>query len=67
MTGKYEVIGKRPDGVRILAPRTKPEHFTSREIDRSIQRVINRDARSGRFVERADPKAVNGGKSRKRR
>ena len=66
MAGRYEVVGKRPDGVRILAPRTKPEHFTTREIGRSIERVINRDSRTGRFGEGADRTIVADDKRRKR-
>ena len=66
MAGKYEVVGKRPDGVRILAPRTKLEHFTTREIGRSIERVISRDSRTGRFSEGADRTVVTADKRRKR-
>jgi hypothetical protein len=61
--GNYTVIGRRSDGVRILAPRGKPEHFTSREIGRSIERVVGRDSATGRFLDRTT--APNGTSKRK--
>jgi len=66
MVEKYKVVGKHPDGVRILAPRTKPEHFTNREIGRSIERVVNRDSRDGRFTEGANKPTVSSDGRRKR-
>jgi hypothetical protein len=37
--GKHEVIATLPDGVRILAPVSKPKHFTSKEIRSTIQEL----------------------------
>jgi hypothetical protein len=35
----YRVVGITTDGVRILRPKVKPEHFTSSEIRRAIAEV----------------------------
>ena len=36
----YRSVGTTYDGVRILAPKTKPTHFTTREIRRTIEKVL---------------------------
>jgi hypothetical protein len=33
------VVGKAPDGVTILQPATKPDHFTRRQIAATIRKV----------------------------
>ena len=49
-TRGYKVAGRTGDGVRILEPKTKPTHFTSRER-RSTLANLKRDSATGRFVE----------------
>ena len=47
-SGPHKVAGYAHDGVKILAPKTKPTHFTSREIRETILEVLGRGAdRSG--------------------
>ena len=46
----YKTAGKLPDGVTVLSPKSKPNHFTAREIKSTIQE-IRRNAKSGRFLE----------------
>lgn len=40
----YEVLVTLPDGVRILKPKSKPEHFTSRQIRSTIKKVLKSGA-----------------------
>ena len=58
---RYKVAGRSDDGVRILEPKTKPTHFTSREM-RSTVANVKRDSRTGRFVERGDPRSPEVGR-----
>jgi len=44
----YRVLATLPDGVKLLAPKTKPTHFTSDEIRQTIRRVLRERAASGR-------------------
>jgi len=41
----YRVVGSTSDGVKILAPETKPTHFTSGEIRETIERVRREDVK----------------------
>lgn len=43
---KYTVVGKLSDGVRILAPKSKPKHFTSKQIKATIQE-LRRTSKTG--------------------
>jgi hypothetical protein len=47
---QYKVVGKLPDGVTILAPKSKPEHFTSKEIKSTIEE-LRRNSTSGHFTD----------------
>jgi hypothetical protein len=38
-TPSGKVVGKLKDGVTILTPRSKPKHFTSKEIRSTIQEL----------------------------
>jgi hypothetical protein len=49
-SGQYKVVGKLPDGVTILAPKSKPEHFTSKEIKSTIEE-LRRNSTSGHFTD----------------
>ncbi len=49
--GSYKIVGRTSDGVAILAPKTKPEHFTSQEMRTTIRQL--RSSQTGRFVEAA--------------
>ena len=50
-SGSYKLAGKLSDGVAILSPKTKPTHFTSKEIKATIEQL-----RKGLPVERvAEP------------
>jgi hypothetical protein len=49
-SGDYKVVGKLPDGVTILAPKSKPEHFTSKEIKSTIEE-LRRNSTSGHFTD----------------
>jgi hypothetical protein len=40
----YKTVGTLPDGVVILAPKTKPTHFTSRQIRATIRKVLKNRA-----------------------
>jgi hypothetical protein len=40
----YQVLGMLPDGVRILKPKSKPKHFTSRQIRSTIKKVLKSGA-----------------------
>jgi hypothetical protein len=54
-SGAYKSAGTLSDGVVILTPKSKPTHFTSREIKTTIEKV-RRDASMGRFLEVTDTK-----------
>ena len=45
----YKAAGKLSDGVTILSPKTKPTHFTSKEIKATIEQL--RKGVSGRAAE----------------
>jgi hypothetical protein len=49
-SGHYKVVGKLPDGVTILAPKSKPKHFTSKEIKSTIEE-LRRNSTSGHFTD----------------
>ncbi|HEX9905534.1 MAG TPA: hypothetical protein VGA77_11270 [Propylenella sp.] len=49
-SGRYVAAGKTPDGVTILMQKTKPTHFTTREIRTTITE-LRRDAATGRSRE----------------
>ena len=36
----YKAIGELSDGVIVLAPKSKPTHFTSKQIRSTIQEVL---------------------------
>jgi hypothetical protein len=38
-TGGYHVVGTTSDGVKILRGKTKPTHFTSKEIRATIDQI----------------------------
>jgi|tagenome__1003787_1003787.scaffolds.fasta_scaffold16758599_2 hypothetical protein len=38
--GSYKIVGSTSDGVKILAPKTKPTHFTRQEIRETISSVV---------------------------
>ena len=59
-SGTYKSAGRTSDGVTILAPKTKPTHFTKGEMRLTIKEV-RRDSASGRF----ETKANNGQPSRR--
>jgi hypothetical protein len=50
----YKAVGKLSDGVIILAPKTKPTHFTSKQIRSTIQEVLKKVGKDD--VGEADPK-----------
>lgn len=54
-SGAYKSAGTLADGVVILTQKSKPKHFTSREIKSTIEKV-RRDASTGRFLDAADTK-----------
>lgn len=54
-SGAYKSAGTLSDGVVILTPKTKPTHFTSREIKTTIEKV-RRDASTGHFLDATDTK-----------
>jgi hypothetical protein len=37
----YQVVAKTYDGVSILRPKTRPKHFTSKQIRETIIEVMN--------------------------
>jgi hypothetical protein len=41
---KHKVVGRLSDGVAILAPKSKPNHFTSKEIRSTIQELRRNSA-----------------------
>lgn len=57
-SGSYKVAGRLPDGVKVLEPKTKPTHFTSRELSKTIAAI--RDAKTGRFANSDDRPAKKG-------
>lgn len=40
MVGGHEVVGTLSDGVAVLKPKSKPSHFTSRQIRSTIASVM---------------------------
>jgi hypothetical protein len=50
----YKAVGKLSDGVVVLAPKSKPTHFTSRQIRSTIQNVLKTFGKDD--VSEADPK-----------
>ncbi|WP_140427002.1 hypothetical protein [Ensifer aridi] len=54
-SGAYKSAGTLSDGVVILTQKSRPKHFTSREIKTTIEKV-RRDASAGRFLDTADTK-----------
>jgi hypothetical protein len=59
--GSYRVSGRTRDGVEILTPNTAPSHFTPREI----QNVITRLVRSSAADRRSDRSAAFGTERKK--
>jgi hypothetical protein len=51
----YKGVGTLSDGVVILSQKSKPKHFTSREIKTTIEKV-RRDISTGRFLDASDAK-----------
>ncbi|TBF87927.1 hypothetical protein ELG72_37805 [Rhizobium leguminosarum] len=51
----YKGVGTLSDGVVILSQKSKPKHFTSREIKTTIEKV-RRNALTGRFLDASDAK-----------
>jgi hypothetical protein len=49
----YKVAGRLSDGVSVLEPKTKPTHFTSRQIRGTISDVLRR-AKAGGFGEQSE-------------
>jgi hypothetical protein len=49
----YKSVGKLSDGVVILAPKSKPTHFTSKQIRSTIHEVLKRTGKDD--VGEADP------------
>ena len=47
--GRYKVLGTPPDRVKILAPKSKPASFTTKEIKATIQE-LRRNSRIGGLV-----------------
>jgi len=43
----YKIVGRTSDGVKIIAPKTKATHFTSREIRSTISEVRDRKSSVG--------------------
>jgi hypothetical protein len=48
-SGRYKVLGTLPDGVKILAPKSKPTNFTTKEIKATIQE-LRRNSKIGGSV-----------------
>jgi hypothetical protein len=48
-SGRYKVLGTLPDGVKILAPKSKPTSFTTKEIKATIQE-LRRNSKIGGLV-----------------
>jgi hypothetical protein len=38
-SGSYQVVGTLPDGVKVLKPKSKPTHFTSKQIRSTILEI----------------------------
>ncbi|SDR12202.1 hypothetical protein SAMN05519103_00824 [Rhizobiales bacterium GAS113] len=49
-SGSYEVAGKLSDGVTILTPKSKPKHFTLKQIKSTIQE-LRKNSKTGRLME----------------
>lgn len=49
----YRVAGVTTDGIAILAPKTRPSSFTTKQIRATVKRVL-RESGTGRFVSEAD-------------
>lgn len=58
----YKSVGKTHDGITILKPKTKPTHFTTREIRTAIAQVM-RDSSSDKIVAPAPGEAQPRGKT----
>ena len=43
-SGNHRIVGTLPDGVAILAPKSKPKHFTLKEIRSTIQELRRNSA-----------------------
>ena len=48
-SGRYKVLGTLSDGVKILAPKSKPTSFTTKEIKATIQE-LRRNSKIGGLV-----------------
>jgi hypothetical protein len=48
-SGRYKVLATLPDGVKILAPKSKPKSFTTKEIKATIQE-LRRNSKIGGLV-----------------
>jgi len=46
---RYKIVGTLSDGVKILAPKTKPKSFTTKEIKATIQE-LRRNSKIGGLV-----------------
>jgi hypothetical protein len=46
-SGRYKIVGTLSDGVKILAPKSKPTNFTIKEIKTTIQE-LRRSAKIGK-------------------
>ena len=46
-TKTYKVVATLKDGVKILAPKSKPTHFTTKEIRETIQKVLKKSSARG--------------------
>ena len=46
----HKVLARLKDGVLLLAPATKPKHFTSRQIERTIRQVLKDQAEGPQFA-----------------
>lgn len=42
LAGSYRSVGKTYDGVTVLAPKTKPTHFTTEQIRSTIKDVLSK-------------------------
>ena len=49
-TSPYKSVGTLSDGVVVLLPKSKPKHFTPRQIKKTIV-DIRRDGTTGQFAE----------------
>jgi hypothetical protein len=51
-SGSYKAVGTMPDGVVILAPKSKPDSFTMTQLKRAIE-TVHRSTASGKVSESA--------------